>query len=204
MNRRKALLALAGGVVVAGSGLRAAAPEEEKAPMPFKAVLGSKDLSATVVIGTGEAGGARDGLADGLAGPGSDPAPPKSRPEGTLLPLVIAGKVSVQGNLDKATVTRITRRYLSGIRWCYQDALQRNAKLAGKVTLSFVILTNGRVSNPSTSKSSIKDKQLLSCMTNKTKRWKFPSPKGGGIVKVSAPLTLKLKRKPAPSKLLAP
>ena len=98
---------------------------------------------------------------------------------------------TVSGRLDRKTVQKIIRRNLSGIKWCYQDALQRNPKLRGKVTLSFSILPNGKLKNPRASNPSLNDNALLSCITRKMKRWKFPAPKDGGVVKVSYPLILK-------------
>ena len=111
--------------------------------------------------------------------------------ERKVTPVAIASTASVSGRLDRKTVQKIIRRNLSGIKWCYQDALQRNPKLRGKVTLSFAILPNGKLKNPKASNPSINDNTLLSCITKKMKRWKFPAPKDGGVVKVSYPLILK-------------
>ncbi|MBD90620.1 MAG: hypothetical protein CL940_09795 [Deltaproteobacteria bacterium] len=111
--------------------------------------------------------------------------------ERKVKPVAIASTASVSGRLDRKTVQKIIRRNLSGIKWCYQDALQRNPKLRGKVTLSFAILPNGALKNPRASNPSINDNALLSCITKKMKRWKFPAPKDGGVVKVSYPLILK-------------
>ena len=86
---------------------------------------------------------------------------------------------------------KIIRRNLSGIKWCYQDALQRDPKIRGKVTLSFTILPNGRLQNPSAQNPSFNDPQLLDCIMGKMKRWLFPAPKDGGVAKVSYPLILK-------------
>ena len=126
----------------------------------------------------GGMGGRRGGRRIGLSG----------RP---LKPVAIAAGASVSGQLDKATVQRIIRRNLSGIRWCYQDALQRNKKLKGKIKLGFVITPSGSVTKPSARNSSIGDSKLMSCITRKMARWRFPSPKNGGIVKVNYPLILK-------------
>ena len=105
--------------------------------------------------------------------------------------MAIARTASVTGRLDRSTVQRVIRQNLSGIKWCYQDALQRNRNLKGKVTLAFTILPNGRVANPSARNAQINDGKLLACIRGRMKRWKFPAPKEGGVVKVSYPLILK-------------
>lgn len=108
-----------------------------------------------------------------------------------MVPVAIASSAKVSGRLDRKTVQRIIRRNLSGIKWCYQDALQRDPKLRGKVTLSFTILPNGRLEKPQASNPSIKDEKLLTCIKGKMGRWKFPAPKDGGVVRVTYPLILK-------------
>ena len=135
-------------------------------------------------------GGPGGGLVRGL---GKDPRGVRNihMNSKAMKPVAIASRARVSGQLDRATVQRIIRRNLSGIRWCYQDALQRNAKLRGKVTLAFTILPTGRVASPSAKNSSLKDQGLMACITRKMGRWRFPAPKNGGIVKVSYPLLLK-------------
>ncbi len=146
--------------------------------------------SASVGGPGGPGGGPGGGLVRGL---GKDPRGVRNihMNSKAMKPVAIASSARVSGQLDRATVQRIIRRNLSGIRWCYQDALQRNAKLRGKVTLAFTILPTGKVASPSAKNSSLKDPGLIACITRKMGRWRFPAPKNGGIVKVSYPLLLK-------------
>ncbi|MFT7581588.1 MAG: TonB family protein, partial [Myxococcota bacterium] len=69
--------------------------------------------------------------------------------------------------------------------------LQLKRKLGGKLTLAFTILPNGRTANPRTLNSSLGDAPLEACIRKKMSRWKFPSPKDGGVVEVQYPLILK-------------
>lgn len=111
-------------------------------------------------------------------------------------PVAYVKDPTVRGELDRATVQSIIRRNLGGIRWCYQDALQRNKRLRGKVALSFSILPNGSVSGQrAVNKGGLDDASLLTCISNKVRRLRFPSPKDGGVVKVSYPLILKTQRR---------
>jgi pSer/pThr/pTyr-binding forkhead associated (FHA) protein/outer membrane biosynthesis protein TonB len=160
---------------------------------PFGGTLGANDSGG--FSGQRSLGRAR---ADGSAAPIAGMGKRKGKglgdvhmKERKIIPVAIASSATVSGRLDRKTVQKIIRRNLSGIKWCYQDALQRNPKLRGKVTLSFSILPNGSVKNPRASNPSLNDNALLSCITRKMKRWKFPAPKDGGVVKVSYPLILK-------------
>ncbi|MCA9516727.1 MAG: AgmX/PglI C-terminal domain-containing protein [Myxococcales bacterium] len=99
--------------------------------------------------------------------------------------------VRLVGELDAKTVQQYIRRYLSGIKWCYQDRLQQNRKLQGKLTLAFTILPNGGVHDARTTNSTLGDAELEACIAKKMSRWKFPTPKDGGLVEVAYPLILK-------------
>ncbi|PKN55735.1 MAG: hypothetical protein CVU56_19980 [Deltaproteobacteria bacterium HGW-Deltaproteobacteria-14] len=106
-------------------------------------------------------------------------------------PQIIQMPVRLTGELDAKTVQQYIRRYLSGIKWCYQDRLQSNRNLSGKLTLAFTILPNGSVLDPTCKNSTLGDEVLHKCISNKMSRWKFPSPKDGGLVEVQYPIILK-------------
>lgn len=108
-------------------------------------------------------------------------------PEPTLVPL----PANIRGELDKKTVEAIIRRYLPGIKWCYQDRIQANRSLGGKMTLAFSIMPNGTTAEARVSNSSLGDSALEQCIATKMARWKFPQPKDGGVVDVAYPLILK-------------
>jgi len=94
------------------------------------------------------------------------------------------------GRLDKETVKKYIRKQLAGIKWCYQKAYQRNNKIEGKVTVSFIISATGKVIKSKVASSTLGDKPLESCIEKKVMRWRFPEPKGG-IVKVRYPFVLR-------------
>jgi hypothetical protein len=154
---------------------------------PFSGTLDSGSNRGFATQGSVGAGGS--GMGEKIKGKkGLDKLKFKER---KLTPVAIAQRASVSGRLDRKTVQRIIRQNLSGIKWCYQDALQRNKSLKGKVKLAFTILPTGKVANPNAINPSIKDQKLLSCIKGRMKRWRFPAPKEGGVVKVSYPLLLK-------------
>ncbi len=94
------------------------------------------------------------------------------------------------GRLDKETVKKYIRKQLAGIKWCYQKAYQRNNKIEGKVTVSFIISATGKVIKSKIAASTLGDAALEKCIEMKVLRWRFPEPKGG-IVKVRYPFVLR-------------
>jgi hypothetical protein len=100
-------------------------------------------------------------------------------------PEVIDGKADIKGSLDKDIIRRVIRRAMPGIKFCYEQALQSNPSLVGKIKISFVIAPNGAVSSAAPSKSL--DNDLDACATRKIAQLSFPAPQGGGTVSVTYP-----------------
>lgn len=131
-------------------------------------------------------------IADGLnKDPNGRDLGPVNFDDKNLEPRLVEAPPRISGELDENTVRQYIRRYLSGIKWCYQDRLQSNRKLGGKVTLAFTILPNGSTHEPHVANSSLGDAALESCISTKMARWRFPQPKDGGVVEVAYPLILK-------------
>ena len=131
-------------------------------------------------------------IADGLnKDPNGRDLGPVGFDDKNLEPRLVEAPPRISGELDENTVRQYIRRYLSGIKWCYQDRLQSNRKLGGKVTLAFTILPNGSTHEPHVANSSLGDAALESCISTKMARWRFPQPKDGGVVEVAYPLILK-------------
>ena len=76
---------------------------------------------------------------------------------------------------------------MNQIRYCYQRELPKNPTLGGKVTVKFVISKTGSVSKASTKSSTLNNSAVEGCINSRFMRFKFPEPKGGGIVIVSYP-----------------
>jgi TonB family protein len=100
-------------------------------------------------------------------------------------------RADVDGQLDRELIQKIIRRNMPQIKWCYQQALQKDQTLEGKVVVGFTISPAGRIIQTKIKQSTIHNMDLESCMQKKIKRWKFPQPKGGGIVIVNYPFILK-------------
>ena len=95
------------------------------------------------------------------------------------------------GKLDKAVVKRYIRKQINKIRWCYQSAFQRNPDLEGKMTVQFIISPTGSVMRAKVLASTMGDSELARCVERKIQTWKFPAPKGGGVVKVNYPFVFR-------------
>jgi hypothetical protein len=99
----------------------------------------------------------------------------------------IGGDPIILGALDKSLIDAVIKRHMNQIRYCYQRELTKNPNLGGKITVKFVIAKDGSVSKASIKSSSMGSKSVEGCITSRFMRFKFPEPKGGGIVIVSYP-----------------
>lgn len=90
------------------------------------------------------------------------------------------------GQLDRSQIDEVVKRNLTAIRYCYQRELQKDASLAGKVTMKFTISGDGTVSAARAS-GSLQSDAVQSCMTGRFLKMRFPEPRGHGIVVVSYP-----------------
>jgi TonB family protein len=97
----------------------------------------------------------------------------------------------VSGQLDKKIIQKIIRRHMPEVKWCYQQGLQKNQRLEGKIVVSFTISPIGKVITTKVKATTMRNKEVEACVMKKVRRWKFPEPRGGGIVKVNYPFIFK-------------
>jgi TonB family protein len=100
---------------------------------------------------------------------------------------VIPGKTTVVGGLDKDVIAKVIRRHQGEIKYCYESELNKDPSLAGKVAVAFTIDPTGAVSDATVSESTLNNAKAEQCMLSRIRRWKFPEPKGGGVVSVTYP-----------------
>jgi len=100
----------------------------------------------------------------------------------------MGGDPIILGPLDKCFIDAVIKRNQSEIRDCYQEQLSRNPGLGGKIVVKFVIAKDGTVSKASTKSSTMNNKSVEGCLNSRFEHFKFPEPKGGGIVIVSYPI----------------
>lgn len=97
------------------------------------------------------------------------------------------GTPIILGALDKSLIDAVIRKNMNQIRYCYQRELTKNPGLKGKIIIKFTIAADGSVSRASIKTSSMGNSAVETCITGRFKRFKFPQPKGGGVVIVSYP-----------------
>ncbi|MES2769260.1 MAG: AgmX/PglI C-terminal domain-containing protein [Bdellovibrionota bacterium] len=103
----------------------------------------------------------------------------------------VKSEALIEGGLDKNEVDAVIKRHEGEIRYCYEQGLQTNPKLSGRVSMKFFIAANGYVSSADITNTSLHSKQVEGCITGRLKTWKFPNPRGGVVVKVNYPFVLR-------------
>lgn len=103
----------------------------------------------------------------------------------------VKSEALVEGGLDRNEIAAVIERHIGEIRYCYEQGLQTNPKLAGRVSMRFFIAANGYVSTANITNTSLHSKLVEGCITTRLKTWKFPNPRGGVVVKVNYPFVLR-------------
>jgi tRNA A-37 threonylcarbamoyl transferase component Bud32 len=101
------------------------------------------------------------------------------------------GEAGVIGSLDKEVIQKFIRKHMSEVKWCYEQALRQDPTVNGKVLISFVISPLGHVLQTKIKETTMHNAGVEECLRAKVMRWKFPEPKGGGIVVVNYPFIFK-------------
>ena len=155
------------------------------------------DHSASGVGGLGLAGGGRGGaegeegvgMADvgttGGAGAGSTEA--DLGEADTVDPEVVPEEPETTGALDREIIQRVVRQHRREITHCYEQRLQRDPNLAGRIEMEWVIAPSGDVVSASVSESTVDDAEVGRCMARRIQQWVFPEPDGAGTVRVNYP-----------------
>ena len=123
-----------------------------------------------VVVGgaaqTGWGAGARAGAGPATAaGPGPSPA------------MTLGEPVSF-GGLTKEVVRRVVGQHRARIRQCYESALRALPKLAGLVTVKFVVAPDGSVTSAEPTANDTGDAELGLCVAGVVKSMSFPPADG--------------------------
>lgn len=112
-------------------------------------------------------------------------------------PKIRLDKPEIIGSIDQRIIQKIARQHLNEISICYEKEYdmtpKREApKLAGKVTLRWLIAPKGDVSKVEVTETTLNNKKIENCLISSIKYWRFPAPKGGGIVQVTYPIEFEL------------
>lgn len=107
------------------------------------------------------------------------------------MPIPLGQEASVARGLDKDMIAAVIQKNMGQIRFCYEQGLQSDVKLSGRVAIDFTIGGNGLVKAASIESTTLNSKMIEDCMVMRLKTWQFPLPEGGVDVKVSYPFVLR-------------
>ncbi len=94
------------------------------------------------------------------------------------------------GGLSMDQIRQIIERNIGQVRYCYEQALQKEPRLSGRVAVRFQIGKAGSVTFASVKHSSVHSAQVENCIVGKLRSWAFPKPQGGVTVGVVYPFVL--------------
>lgn len=129
-------------------------------------------------------GGGGGGAADigGLEAGGSGPVGTGTKKVAKVTGRVQAADISdVDGTIDKKGVAQTIRRRQKAFQQCYESALKSNSKLAGKLSVEFVIDDNGRVREARVVRDGLNSAEVSKCVVGTLKRLRFPKPDDGEV-----------------------
>jgi hypothetical protein len=98
------------------------------------------------------------------------------------------GFVQVSGRLPPEVILRVVRQNADRYRLCYENGLRTHPKLAGRVAVKFEIGNDGAVKNLADGETDLPDAAVVACIHHVFVGLRFPSPEGGGTVRVIFPL----------------
>ena len=104
---------------------------------------------------------------------------------------VVPGKTTVVGSLSREEIERVIKRHENEILFCYKSELNKDPNLYGKVAVNFTIDGAGAISDAQVAQTTMNNSNVEQCMLSRIRRWKFPEPKGGGVVVVTYPWILR-------------
>ena len=96
---------------------------------------------------------------------------------------------TVTGTIDPEGVQSVVQEASGAFRQCYEAALRRNTRIAGKIVLSWKIVQDGGVEDVATGSSTLRDEEIERCLMTRVRALRFPRP-DGGTVKVEYPMVL--------------
>ena len=77
-------------------------------------------------------------------------------------------------SLDMNAIRRVFRRHTAQIKHCYEQQLEKDHKLRGRVVVRVTIDGQGRVAAAEIGESELANEALHECITSAVRTWEFP------------------------------
>jgi hypothetical protein len=106
-------------------------------------------------------------------------------------PIPLGKEAIIEGGLDRDLIAEVVNRNMGQVRFCYEQGLQGDPSLAGRVAIGWTIGGNGQVKTAGVDSTTLNSKIVEDCIVMRLRSWKFPLPEGGVDVKVSFPFVLR-------------
>jgi outer membrane biosynthesis protein TonB len=87
----------------------------------------------------------------------------------------------VSGYLSPEQIMRVVRQNQAAVRYCYENELQRQPSLRGRIEIRWRIARNGSVSSARVGSSTMHNARVEGCIVRQVRRWRFPQPDGGEV-----------------------
>jgi len=127
-------------------------------------------------LGTGVGAGRGAGGGRGGGGPGAG-----GRPREEVRVTMTTATPRVSGYLSPEQIMRVVRRNQAAVRYCYENELQRQPSLRGRIEIQWRIARNGTVSSARVGSSTMRNAGVEGCIVRQVRRWRFDQPDGGEV-----------------------
>lgn len=127
-------------------------------------------------LGTGVGAGRGAGGGRGRGGPGA-----AGRPREEVRVTMRTATPRVSGYLSPEQIMRVVRRNQAAVRYCYENELQRQPSLRGRIEVVWRIARNGTVSSARIGSSTMNNARVEGCIVRQVRRWRFDQPDGGEV-----------------------
>jgi hypothetical protein len=122
------------------------------------------------------------GVGRGGRGRGAGGAGVPGRDRGEARVSVSTGAPRVNGYLSAEQINRVVRANQAAIRYCYENEVQRQPNLRGRIEIQWRINLQGAVTMARVDSSGMHSAGVEGCMVRQIRRWRFPEPDGGEVV----------------------
>ena len=102
--------------------------------------------------------------------------------------------VEARPSIAAIDIRRTVQRHENDVRVCYNHALRRDPTAAGRVTMTFLIQSDGTVPAAYGESAALDDPELFVCIARAMKGWTFPVPVGAAPAVVHYPFVFSVPR----------